>query len=56
MGEQVRAYLEANGYGLADILACRVMVQDDSDGQGPYIAKWDLPIPQPTPEQLAEYV
>ncbi|NQX66816.1 hypothetical protein HQN90_11845 [Paenibacillus alba] len=28
------------------------IVQDDSDGQGPYIAKWNLESPEPTEEQL----
>ena len=31
-----------------------ITVQDDSDGKGPYIAKWDHPtLPRPTEEQLA---
>ena len=30
-----------------------VFVQNDSDGRGDYIAKWDHPtLPQPTDEQL----
>jgi hypothetical protein len=30
-----------------------VLVQDDSDGKGPYIAKWDHPtLAKPTDEQL----
>jgi hypothetical protein len=28
------------------------LLQDDSDGRGPYIAKWDHPSPQPTPQQI----
>jgi hypothetical protein len=28
------------------------LVQDDSDGQGPYIAQWNLEAPQPTQEEL----
>lgn len=31
-----------------------IIVQDDSDGKGPYLAKWEYPgIPRPTDEQLA---
>lgn len=30
-----------------------IIVQDNADGKGPFIAKWDLPMSQPTPEQLA---
>jgi hypothetical protein len=30
-----------------------IIVQDDSDGKGPYLAKWEYPgIPRPTDEQL----
>jgi hypothetical protein len=30
-----------------------IRLQDDSDGQGPYIAKWEHPtLTQPTKEQL----
>jgi hypothetical protein len=28
------------------------IVQDDSDGNGPYIAAWNIPDPQPTEEEL----
>jgi len=31
------------------------MLQDDSNGQGPYIKEWNLDIAQPTNEQLASY-
>lgn len=31
-----------------------IMLQDDSDGRGAYIAKWEHPtLPRPTEEQLA---
>jgi hypothetical protein len=31
-----------------------IMLQDDSDGNGAYIAKWEHPtLPKPTAEQLA---
>lgn len=29
-----------------------IEIHDDSNGQGPYIAKWTNPLPQPTQEQL----
>lgn len=32
-----------------------IILQDDSDGRGAYIAKWDHPtLPRPTDEQLAQ--
>ena len=32
-----------------------ITLQNDSDGRGDYIAKWDHPtLPRPTDEQLAE--
>jgi len=31
----------------------KIILQDDSDGKGPYIAKWEHPtLAQPTKEQL----
>ena len=33
---------------------CIIMLQNDSDGRGDYIAKWEHPtLPRPTAEQLA---
>ena len=32
-----------------------VKLQDDSNGQGPYIKEWNLDIAKPTDEQLASY-
>jgi hypothetical protein len=30
-----------------------IVLQDDSDGKGPYLAKWEYPgIPRPTDKQL----
>ena len=32
-----------------------ILLQNDSDGKGDYIAKWEHPtLPKPTDEQLAE--
>lgn len=36
-------FLPANG---------TILIQDDSDGKGPYIAKWENDYPRPTDEQL----
>lgn len=31
-----------------------ILLRDDSDGKGPYIAKWEHPtLPRPTDEELA---
>jgi hypothetical protein len=30
-----------------------ITLQNNSDGKGDYIAKWDNPLPRPTDEQLA---
>ena len=32
-----------------------VLLQDDSNGQGPYIKEWNLATPKPTLEQLNAY-
>lgn len=29
-----------------------IIIQNDSDGRGDYIAKWEHPLPKPTDEQL----
>jgi hypothetical protein len=29
-----------------------ILLQNDSDGKGDYIAKWEHPLPRPTDEQL----
>ncbi len=37
-----------------DFLSRAIVLQDDSDGRGPYIAEWNHPtLPRPTEEQLA---
>ena len=36
-----------------DFSAGTILLQNDSDGKGPYIAKWDHPtLPRPTDAQL----
>ena len=37
-----------------DKFSVNILLQNDSDGKGDYIAKWNHPtLPQPTEEQLA---
>jgi len=51
---QIIKYLEANGKTEAELHPLmNVMVQDDSDGKGPKIVKWDVSgLVQPTTSQL----
>jgi hypothetical protein len=39
-------------YMLPDIRDNQFMLQDNSDGNGPFIAQWTYPAPQPTKEEL----
>jgi len=50
----IREYCKANGVSEVDFLN-DVKLQDDSNGQGVYIAEWNLDIAQPTDAQLASY-
>lgn len=50
----IKLYAEANGVSDVDFTK-DVLLQDDSDGKGPYIKEWNLDIAQPTDEQLASY-
>ena len=50
----IREYCKANGVSNVDFTT-DVKLQDDSNGQGAYIAEWNLDIAQPTDEQLASY-
>ena len=50
----IREYCKANGVSNVDFLN-DVRLQDDSNGQGAYIAEWNLDIAQPTDAQLASY-
>ena len=44
--------LTDNDFGLGR--AATILLQNDSDGKGDYIAKWEHPtLPRPTEEQLA---
>tara|TARA_R100001460_G_scaffold163_1_gene707 strand:+ start:909 stop:1238 length:330 start_codon:yes stop_codon:yes gene_type:complete len=50
----IKLYAEANGISDVDFTK-DVLLQDDSDGKGPYIKEWNLDIAQPTDDQLATY-
>ena len=49
---KTKLYLEANSKTWDDT---KVELQDNSDGNGPFIASWDYDIAQPTAEQIASY-
>ena len=54
LSTKIKSYCEANGVSNVDFTS-DVLLQDDSNGQGAYIAEWNLDIAQPTDEQLASY-
>jgi hypothetical protein len=54
LSNKIKEYCEANGVSNVDFTT-DVRLQDDSNGQGAYIAEWNLDIAQPTDEQLASY-
>ena len=46
----ITLYPELSGY---DFASASIRLQNDSDGKGDYIAKWEHPtLPRPTEEQL----
>ena len=49
---KVNLYLEANSKTWDDT---KVSLQDNSDGNGVFIASWDYDIAKPTAEQIASY-
>jgi len=49
---KVNLYLEANSKTWDDT---KVSLQDNSDGNGVFIASWDYDIAQPTAEQIVSY-
>ena len=49
---KTKLYLEANSKTWDDT---KVELQDNSDGNGPFIASWTYDIAQPTAEQIASY-
>ena len=54
LSTKIKLYCEANGVSNVDFTT-DVLLQDDSNGQGPYIKEWNLAIAQPSDEQLASY-
>ena len=54
LSNKIKEYCKENGVLNVDFLN-DVKLQDDSNGQGAYIAEWNLDIAQPTDEQLASY-
>ena len=54
MSNLIKEYCKANGIANVDFTS-DVMLQDNSDGNGAFIASWNLNISQPTAEQLASY-
>ena len=49
---KTKLYLEANSKTWDET---KVSLQDNSDGNGAFIASWDYDITQPTAEQIASY-
>jgi hypothetical protein len=54
LSTKIKSYCEANGVSNVNFTT-DVKLQDDSNGQGAYIAEWNLDIAQPTDAQLASY-
>ena len=51
LSTKIKEYCKANGVSEVDFLN-DVKLQDDSNGQGAYIAEWNLDIAKPTDTQL----
>ena len=51
LSSKIKKYASDNGVTSVDFMA-DVMLQDDSNGQGPYIKEWNLAIAKPTDAQL----
>ena len=54
LSTKIKEYCKANSVNEVDFTT-DVRLQDDSNGQGVYIAEWNLDIAQPTDAQLASY-
>jgi hypothetical protein len=52
LSTKIKMYAASNGVADVDFMK-DVILQDDSDGKGPYIKEWNLDISQPTDAQLA---
>ena len=56
LSTKVKLYCEANGKTANFNPVGNVALQDDSDGKGPYIARWSVDgLDKPTDSQLASY-
>ena len=54
LSTKIKEYCKANSVNEVNFTT-DVKLQDDSNGQGAYIAEWNLDIAQPTDTQLASY-
>jgi len=55
LSTKIKEYLKANSVNEVDFTT-DVLLQDDSDGNGPYIKEWNIDgVSKPTDEQLATY-
>ena len=54
LSTKIKEYCKANSVSDVDF-SVDVLLQDDSNGQGAYIAEWNLDIAQPTSAQLDSY-
>ena len=52
LSTKIKMYAASKGVADVDFMK-DVMLQDDSDGKGPYIKEWNLDIAQPTDAQLS---
>ena len=52
LSSKIKQYASDNGVASVDFTT-DVMLQDDSNGQGPYIKEWNLSISKPTDAQLS---
>ena len=54
LSTKIKKYLAANSVDSVDFTS-DVLLQDDSNGSGPYIKEWNLSIAKPTDTQLDSY-
>ena len=55
LSTKIKEYCKANSVSNVDFTS-DVLLQDDSNGQGPYIKEWNISsLDKPTDEQLASY-
>ena len=52
LSTKIKIYAESKGVSDVDFIN-DVLLQDDSNGQGPYIKEWNLDIAQPSDSDLA---